>query len=220
MPTDRALHATIIEEVRRIVPLDPLEAEHRRDVLGWLEETSDVFRRVSSPVEPMRHLVSYFLVVDPDDGSVLLGDHVKARLWLPSGGHVEPGEHPGDTVIRECHEELGIDAMFHPEVGRHPLFLTVTDTVGSSDVHNDVSLWYVLRHSRETDLTVDPAEYRSIRWWYRDEIAAAEQTRFDPHTARMLRKLHDVESVARDKGISDAAAGERVSCRTTGPPGR
>ncbi|MEE3919135.1 NUDIX domain-containing protein [Micromonospora sp. BRA006-A] len=32
-------------------------------------------------------------------------------MWLPSGGHVEPGEHPADTVRRELREELGVAAV-------------------------------------------------------------------------------------------------------------
>lgn len=39
--------------------------------------------------------MSYFLVAS--DTQVLLVDHKNAQLWLPTGGHVEPGEHPRDT---------------------------------------------------------------------------------------------------------------------------
>ncbi|BDH55080.1 DNA mismatch repair protein MutT [Tsukamurella sp. PLM1] len=191
------LHTSITDEVEQIVPIDPLETEHRAEVLRWLTQTTDVFRRVSSPVEPSRHLVSYFLLVDPNDGSVLLGDHVKASLWLPSGGHVEPDEHPADTVVRECQEELGIEAAFHPIVGAHPLFITVTDTVGSDNVHNDVSLWYVLAHSSDAELRVDPREYRSVRWWQPDEILAADPVLFDPHMGRMLSKLGRLSQVSQ-----------------------
>jgi 8-oxo-dGTP pyrophosphatase MutT (NUDIX family) len=62
---------------------------------------------------------------------VLLGDHVKSGLWLPSGGHVEHGEDPRDTVDREAFEELGIRARFHDRLGAgRPFFLTVTPTLG------------------------------------------------------------------------------------------
>ncbi|MFI5343447.1 MAG: NUDIX domain-containing protein [Chlamydiales bacterium] len=37
-----------------------------------------------------------------------LVDHKKANLWLPAGGHVEPNEHPRETVKREILEELSI----------------------------------------------------------------------------------------------------------------
>ncbi len=43
---------------------------------------------------------------------LLLVDHKKAGLWLPSGGHVEIDEHPQTTVQREVREELGIEATF------------------------------------------------------------------------------------------------------------
>jgi 8-oxo-dGTP pyrophosphatase MutT (NUDIX family) len=39
---------------------------------------------------------------------VLLVDHKNARLWLPTGGHVEEGEDPRATVVRELKEELGL----------------------------------------------------------------------------------------------------------------
>jgi len=82
--------------------------------------------------------VSYFLLIDHDEGSVLLVDHRKAGLWLPTGGHVEPGEHPVATVRREVQEELGIEAAFSPVTGERPVFLTVTETAPSADQHADV----------------------------------------------------------------------------------
>ncbi|MGH3830639.1 MAG: NUDIX domain-containing protein [Pseudonocardiaceae bacterium] len=57
-------------------------------------------------------------------------DHVKAGLWLFPGGHVDDGEDPRLTVLREAAEELRIDGVFHPWFGDDPLFLTVTKTRG------------------------------------------------------------------------------------------
>lgn len=197
--------AEIAAEVARINPLDELEVRHQRETLEWLGVTADVFRRIADPVAPVRHLVSYFLVVDPHGGVVLLGDHVKANLWLPSGSHVEPGEHPADTVVRECREELGNDAVFHPAVGRHPLFITITDTAGASNVHNDVSLWFVLGHARDTVLAVDPREYRSVRWWSPNAIHREDPALFDPHMRRMLSKL-DAAGITRATGTVGGTA--------------
>lgn len=171
-----------------IAPHDDLEAEHRDEALRWVASTSDLFRRQSRPTLPRQHLVSYFLLVDSDAEVVLLGDHIKSGLWLPSGGHVEPGEHPADTVRRECREELAIDATFHPILGATPLFVTVTDTVGD-DPHRDVSLWYVLEVSRSTTLVPDPGEYRDVRWWGTADLGVADKTQFDPYMDRMLDKV-------------------------------
>jgi 8-oxo-dGTP diphosphatase len=70
--------------------------------------------------------------------------HRKAGLWLPTGGHLEAGEIPADTIRREAPEELGIEAAF-TSLGPRPLFITVTETIGRPDVrHTDVSLWYLV----------------------------------------------------------------------------
>jgi 8-oxo-dGTP pyrophosphatase MutT (NUDIX family) len=170
----------VTEVVQGIEPADELEAEHKRHVLDWLASTDDVFRRVK-PAEPDQHLVSYVVPVDAA-GNVLLVDHINAGLWLPPGGHVEPGEHPHDTAVREVAEELGLTAT--PE--RDPLFLTVTRTVGIDHGHTDVSLWYVLHCDRDEPLTPDAGEFHRVRWWSPDDI---QPELCDPHFPRFVRKL-------------------------------
>jgi 8-oxo-dGTP pyrophosphatase MutT (NUDIX family) len=133
--------------------------------------------------------VSYFAVVDRDRGSVLLGDHRTSGLWLSSGGQVEPGESPLDTVRRECREELGVEARFLEPPGDVPLLVTVSDTVGGPDVHTDVSLWFCLAAPPDGVLHPDPEEYREVRWWTRDDIRSADPASFDPHLGRFLDKL-------------------------------
>lgn len=39
---------------------------------------------------------------------VMLHRHAKLNLWLPCGGHVEPGELPDDAAVREVWEESGV----------------------------------------------------------------------------------------------------------------
>lgn len=184
-----SVHDAIRSLIEEIGPSDDLEADHRDEALRWLSSTPDLYRRQSRPTHPRQHLVSYFLLVDSRAEVFLLGDHIKSGLWLPSGGHVEPGEHPSDTVRRECREELATDATFHPALGETPLFLTVTDTVDTSDPHRDVSLWYVLEASRTTALIPDPREYRDVRWWETSDVGDADNTKFDPHMVRMLSKM-------------------------------
>ena len=185
------------ELVAGLDPADDLEAAHRAETLRWLEATDDVFRRVV-PAVPDRHLVSYVVPVDPDDGAALLVDHRRAGLWLPPGGHVEPDEHPADTARREAAEELGIDAEFADPTAR-PSFVTVTRTVGAagsggdsggdSGGHEDVSLWFLVRWSRRIPLRPDPTEFRSVRWWTPQQLQATDPGRFDPHLGRFLRAV-------------------------------
>ena len=57
-------------------------------------------------------LVSAVALIDPD-GRVLLAQRPegksRAGLWEFPGGKVEPGETPEAALIRELHEELGIE---------------------------------------------------------------------------------------------------------------
>lgn len=57
---------------------------------------------------PLRHMTATGFLVWNDQ--VLLHWHRKNRLWLPFGGHIEPGEDPVQTVLREVEEESGIAA--------------------------------------------------------------------------------------------------------------
>ncbi|WP_280494416.1 NUDIX hydrolase [Nocardia asiatica] len=176
--------AAVADVVRRIAPLDEIERRHIDSTLAWLASTDDIFRRVE-PATPPRHLVSYVVLVDPEARAVLLGKHRLAGLWLPTGGHVDPGEHPLESARREAAEEIGVEARFDV-VGQDPLFLTVTTTVGSGSAHEDVSLWYVIRGDRTRDHTLDPREFAGERWCDVDGFALPDA---DPQFGRFLAKL-------------------------------
>jgi 8-oxo-dGTP diphosphatase len=175
--------SVVSDLVTALVTADSVEAGHRDDTLAWLGATDDVYRRVK-PDTPPRHLVSYVVPVDPDDGSLLLVDHVNAGLWLPPGGHVEPGEHPAETARREAYEELGL--RVEP---RDPIFITVTETIGIDRGHTDVSLWFPVEVDRRQRIDGDPREFNATRWWSPAELRAADPSRFDPHLLRFLDKL-------------------------------
>jgi 8-oxo-dGTP pyrophosphatase MutT (NUDIX family) len=170
----------ILRQILSIVPFDDLEHTHRDDALAWIRQGNDLFR-VAKPATPPKHLVSYFVLLD--GAHVLLVDHIKAQLWLPTGGHVEPGEHPKATVQRETREELGITADFAHD---DPVMLTVTRTVGLTAGHIDVSLWYALKGDRAKPLTFDTHEFHTVRWFHRDDIPFS---RSDPHMRRFIQKL-------------------------------
>jgi 8-oxo-dGTP diphosphatase len=109
----------ILNLVLSIIPFDELEKEHIQFVLSWLKSGAQIFR-TSKPTEPNPHLVAYFVVADVEFRKILLVDHHRGERWFPTGGHVEPAEHPKNTVKREAREELGIEADF---LFDHPLLV-------------------------------------------------------------------------------------------------
>ncbi|MEO8245148.1 MAG: NUDIX hydrolase [bacterium] len=167
--------------IAALSPLDAREAQDRAWALNWVDSGAGLYR-LAKPATPDVHLVSYFLLVDGD--YILLVDHIKAGLWLPTGGHVEPDEDPVETVRRECLEELGQPAVFLLDA---PLMVTVTKTVGMTAGHTDVSLWFALQGERSAELTFDGSEFLALRWFAKDDVPFG---RSDPELSRFLAKLH------------------------------
>ncbi len=170
-----------------VVPLDEHEAQDKATTLRWVRSGAPLFR-IARPATPDQHLCVYFALFDEARRTVLLVDHVKAGLWLLPGGHVDDGEDPRTTVLREASEELRIDGEFHLRCGDDPLFLTVTKTRGEHS-HTDVSFWFVLAADQDMRIEADPREANEVRWFALDDPAEWAHDRFDPHMARFRNKL-------------------------------
>lgn len=181
----------LVDLVEGMEPVDALEAEHLAAARAWLRSTDDVYRR-AKPSTPDPHLVSYFLLVDRPAGSVLLCDHRLSGLRLPTGGHVEPGEDPRDTVRREAAEELGIAPRWDALTADAPFLLTATRTIGdAAGRHTDVSLWFALEGATGMALDPDPREFEGVRWWSAEELRAGTPPAHErePHLLRALDAL-------------------------------
>jgi 8-oxo-dGTP pyrophosphatase MutT (NUDIX family) len=184
---DAATHRVRIE-VQTIEPYDDLERAHQADTLAWIRSGAEIFRR-EKPATPPKHVVSYVAPFDGDARALLLADHRLAGRWLAPGGHVEAGEHPRTTAVREAQEELGISAVFAASIGSQPFFLSLGETVGMTAGHVDVSLWYVIEASVRDRLTPDQSEFRSVEWWPIDRILDEDESMLGPHLRRFVRKL-------------------------------
>lgn len=169
--------------ITSLIPFDPQETLHRQFALHWIESGAELFR-IKKPDTPHTHLVAYAVFIA--DGKILLTDHKRSGLWLPPGGHVEPGEHPQNAVQREAFEELSVKADF---LLPDPLFLTVTKTVQETPGHTDVSLWYILKGNTSDVFHFDQTEFTQIRWFSLEEIPA----KTDPHMSRFVQKLSSFE---------------------------
>lgn len=176
---------TIVTLVEAIEPFDELEREHRNDALEWIGSGTEIFR-IAKPETPPKHLVSYFVVVDPKNEAILLVDHINAEKWLPTGGHVEVGENPKTTVERESVEELGMQAEFLFE---EPVFVSQMTTGGKNAGHRDVSLWYVISGNADTAIHYEEREFNGIRWFPLDEVLKTDIARLDEHLHRFISKL-------------------------------
>lgn len=70
----------------------------------------------------MRHQTASACVIDAYHESVLLVHHRATGRWQFPGGHVEPGEYPHETALREVQEETGVEAQLFDSAGIPHIF--------------------------------------------------------------------------------------------------
>lgn len=179
------MRPNLIQTLQKISPFDDLEFAHKQDTLEWIESGSPLYR-IQKPDVPPKHLVAYFVLIDPDTRKIMLTDHIKAQRWLPTGGHVEVDEHPKDTVMREIQEELHIPAIF---LSDDPLFISQAVTGGLTPGHTDVSIWYIVKGDEDQKLEYDTLEFNNYKWFTYDEALTMPEDTVALHLHRFIKKL-------------------------------
>lgn len=109
--------------------------------------------------------------------------HRKLQMWLPPGGHIEPGELPDEAAIREVLEETGIRAALLPaeagEIPPGPARLARPEAIQLEDIadgHQHIDLVYFAVPAQEGQIPVDCGENERVGWYKADELAAAGAT--------------------------------------------
>ncbi|MFN0071830.1 MAG: NUDIX hydrolase [Chloroflexota bacterium] len=108
---------------------------------------------------------------------VLLHKHAKLGMWLPPGGHIEPGELPDDAAIREVHEETGVTALLHGARGlpiSYPQQLIQPAGIQVEDIgpgHQHIDLIYFAAPTAH-GWEIHPEHARSVQagWYELEEL--------------------------------------------------
>jgi 8-oxo-dGTP pyrophosphatase MutT (NUDIX family) len=114
-------------------------------------------------------------------GKLLLHRHPKLGMWLPCGGHVEPGELPDEAAVREVLEEAGIEVELVGERAidvSDPLQLVRPRGVQLERIapgHEHVDLIYFARPREPYDGKVTGVE-PGLGWYSPEEITALPLT--------------------------------------------
>ena len=108
-------------------------------------------------------LVSAVALLDKDN-RVLLAQRPKGKsmegLWEFPGGKVEPGESPEGALVRELHEELGIETW---NSCLAPLFF-------ASHSYDDFHLLMPLFACRKWNGIVSPREGQALAWVHAEKL--------------------------------------------------
>lgn len=109
-------------------------------------------------------------------GQLLLHRHAKLAMWLPCGGHLEPGETPDAAAVREVFEESGVRVELVGERAlevSEPLQLVrprgvQLELIGPG--HEHIDLIYFARPVEPYDGSLEVTE-PELGWYDPEEIA-------------------------------------------------
>lgn len=164
----------LLAQLDRHEPQDALEArslERIRALVRWLPRPFD---EAADPT----HVTASAIVAD-GQGRVVLHLHRRLGVWLQPGGHVEHGEPPEQSVLREVVEETGLVAEHHAA----PPDLLHVDVHEGGRGHLHLDLRYLLLASGGEPLRPAPGESPEVAW-----VTYAEVTeRADASTVAAVR---------------------------------
>ena len=78
--------------------------------------------------------------------------------WSPPGGHVDFGESPVKTAIREAKEEVGITAS-------KPKFIGITNDIFKTTQKHYITLWFLLKVKKPSQIIIQSNEVIKADWF-------------------------------------------------------
>lgn len=137
--------------------------------------------------EENSHFCAYFVPYNPDNKTILVGDHKKSGLWLMPGGHIDQGEGLLDTVNREIEEELGVKNFFQQKT--EPFLLSITNIEHDTrPCKKHFDIWHLME-TDGADFNIDYTEYNEVRWV---TVSEARKLITDPANIQALNVIEKI----------------------------
>jgi ADP-ribose pyrophosphatase YjhB (NUDIX family) len=140
----------------------------------------------------MRHFTATAFIVDSKKRTLLLW-HIRNKLWMPPGGHVDENEIPEEAAKRECKEETGLDVEIIGEESvdlfagnkvegrmlKKPVAFLLENIAESEErgepAHQHMDFLYIAKPIDESqEVRIADYEAAEWRWFIREDIEKLE----------------------------------------------
>lgn len=159
----------LIEQLLAYVPYNEQEENDRDEVLRWLDDDPDIFKRKNT----VAHMTASAWVTDHSCSRILLAYHNIYRSWSWLGGHADGDTNLLRVALREVKEESSVsDVTPLLETPFSVEILTVDGHekrgkyVGS---HLHLNVTYLLEADSRSVLASNPEENSAVSWFPIDE---------------------------------------------------
>lgn len=155
--------------------------------MDYIAYSDDCFERQKQ--DGAINITAGALVVNPVGDKVLLMKHKKLGRWLQMGGHVENGDSPKETALKEVQEETGLEklkflddlplevAMFTYGPGEFPYACTMLDF-----------RFLLCAEEPEKAKLAEPQSAEDLRWFTQEEALQKATENSDEGTLNLLKK--------------------------------
>ena len=110
---------------------------------------------------PDDHFSTFFIPFVQKTKQLFIGDHIKSGVWLTPGGHIDKGEDPVETVVREIKEELDTEVT---DKNVEFFDISITDISSHYPCKRHYDLWYLFRLLESTAFNYTREEYKIAQW--------------------------------------------------------
>ncbi len=133
------------------------------------------------------HFCVFFLPFSQTTKRIFIGDHIKAGTWISPGGHIDNGEVPEETVIREFKEELKIE--IDKEQIQGPFCLTIKEIDNPRHpCKKHFDIWYLIKID-ETDFDYSKKEFKQAKWVSIEEAEKIITDQTNIKALQILKKM-------------------------------
>lgn len=173
--------------VIQIEKLEKLEHVNKKTISAFIERINEG-QPYTKPQNKTSHFCVLFIPFHKASNQVYIGNHIKAGIWCPPGGHIDIDEGPVDTIRREFREELNY-TLKNEVIEIYNANKTVCIPTGICRLHFD--FFYIVYMDRLIDFVFEKREFFDAGWFSLDE--AIIKIKYRPFND-IMKKLNIVRS--------------------------